>query len=444
MSPPGHRTGEFSMARDPTDPDNGLVAFMDYDDSNGIAGCATAHSQDGGRSWAPGAIPKKLDVPAFRPDPWVAFDPSGAAHQVCLHAAGVLYARSSDKGATWTEGAFLPKPEGASGVDKEVIFASSDGVVHVCGLMVPYETFGLAYWRSEDGGDTWNEPAIVAKGQHGCNGIAESPRGSLHLFLYQYALRVATPSDEYTAHTVSSHDGGLTWDPPQLVAHFPLPPAEILFHRSRSPTPPSPSFAADAWGHIFVAFDAWDDGARRVVPRLFRSSDSGASYQPLDAPDPVDAMCVQCNAIHSLPVFNNELGLLGLQVTLMAPARLTTQTVFYGSADRGETWSAPVTVGRTGPTESLAHPRTWVGREVETLPAVVRYASTGPQPAAESSVQWLVARAVPGPIHYQTGGDYWTLVDHPEGFLASWVDTAGGNGVAISSSIVSAASGGGE
>jgi hypothetical protein len=123
---------------------------------------------------------------------------------------GIYMVQSTDNGATWSPyvqafDGVLPRWDR---VDSPKVAITSDGVLH---LLVtrqaeqPYQSAGLYYLQSQDGGVTWSDPQNVSEGTIYWSDLVAYGQNTIHrLWQENDGLVVANLSQE-------SLDGGLTW-----------------------------------------------------------------------------------------------------------------------------------------------------------------------------------------------------------------------------------------
>lgn len=123
---------------------------------------APAYRAEDPKSWS---YPISLGSPAL--DLSLAFAADAQGH---LHAAfasmetfDVVYRRSDDGGKTWP--VWVDVPGGLRLSDEQTSFprltVDGKGRVHMVWTVIPWPGRAVVYARSDDGGDTWNEPQVI-------------------------------------------------------------------------------------------------------------------------------------------------------------------------------------------------------------------------------------------------------------------------------------------
>jgi hypothetical protein len=197
-----------------------------------------ASSSDGGETWSRVQVVHESDLAAsFNDKEWIGASPKGtlivawqkepamdslravdAALGVDADLGDIVFARSTDRGATWS----LPMrvSRGLHNNGTQVAF-TADGRGHM--LWVNYETSTLDYVASEDDGATWSAPRAVAKIQysgslprysriHTLPGLAASSAGQTLAATWHDAR-----NGDLDIYAVASADGGRTWGEPVRV-----------------------------------------------------------------------------------------------------------------------------------------------------------------------------------------------------------------------------------
>ncbi|MEZ4883303.1 MAG: DUF5011 domain-containing protein [Chitinophagales bacterium] len=133
--------------------------------TNAVNGLAFTYRQEGSTEWISTAIPVDLDATWAR-----AAADGNTIHVIACRfegefegiTAGVSYIRSTDAGDTWEEPILLPRMDEivpANGWSADTYFVDAkNGTVAV--VLGKYGS-DLIFYKSVDGGDTWNDPVIV-------------------------------------------------------------------------------------------------------------------------------------------------------------------------------------------------------------------------------------------------------------------------------------------
>jgi hypothetical protein len=221
---------EVVVAANPVDPKNLLGGGMlsprtvDPDGTMPPARDRAYYSMDGGYSWRSVVLPE-LEVDAGGGDPQVAFGRTGTAYYVGLgHQPDLqtLYVyRSKDGGQTWDHPAVL-----GGGMDHPQM-----AVDHTTGrfsgrVYVSYNGGGIYVFRSEDDGRSWIGPIQVARPNPNPGSLARITRNPLvlsdgGLFVPWVDFPILPPGDSapredrMTFLFATSNDGGSTFTPPQ-------------------------------------------------------------------------------------------------------------------------------------------------------------------------------------------------------------------------------------
>ena len=208
---------------------------------NGVILASDGHyrSADYGKTWATYGFPKnpRFDAIIAGWDP-VLVDPNSNGQHLYLtthfgknfiymeHKQMPLLSESFDAGATWTPYRGIPEFEGCNEVAlaynaKGEIVAAMRSTT----LMSPVnDQFDhLRYSWSEDGGQTWHPPKVIAVNGRHHPSMALLPDGRM---VMTYVVRQGYPDEDgryaYGVEAVVSDDGGHTWDTDHryLLAHW--------------------------------------------------------------------------------------------------------------------------------------------------------------------------------------------------------------------------------
>lgn len=228
--------------------------------NGGASGNLSAHSLDGGASWAIPSVSTTSDTGQAKfsrctggtaanggdferaTDPWVSFSPNGVAHQVALGindsnvANAVLTSRSSDKGANWEDPVVVKFDDRANFFnDKETLTAdpTDSRYVYVTWqrIVAPNEkasarageraaAFRSIAWfaRSDDNGASYDlvKPILDPgnKAQTIGNQIVVLPNGDLVMVFNLIRNVGANRNRGFTAAVMRSTDKGDTWSAP--------------------------------------------------------------------------------------------------------------------------------------------------------------------------------------------------------------------------------------
>jgi hypothetical protein len=155
---------------------DGLVLVGFIDERSGQR-CGYSVSRDGGKTWGKNFFVATSVSGGFMGDPGVAADDSGNLYIVCedygtsagTNSVGVMFAMSSDSGATWSPWRMVNKSE-----DKPWIAGARDGTVFLTWLGNPG-----GYRRSTDHGQTWESPISLGYLNHGT--MIAPASGNVHI-----------------------------------------------------------------------------------------------------------------------------------------------------------------------------------------------------------------------------------------------------------------------
>lgn len=440
VSEPGHRVSEFTVARSPANPEHLVVGAMDWDDQAGSIGCATASSWDAGRSWAQGEPVPGLDAPYARFDPWVTIDAQGRTHLQCMVFAeapvigdptssdpgSMLMHASSDDGATgWSNARPVPPREAGNSVDKDAIFAASDGTLYSCAT----EGLDLVVYQTDPVTSAWGpgKSLDVVLGLGGgfgnCNGFVESADGTVTLLWVGYLFPDA-PATRFG--TVATLDGGATWERATAVDELRYPEGiadrTARKYHALDPVLTWPILAVSPVSDaLFVSITMQESpGEGPFIAELYRSVDAGATYQRLSVPSLASLACAGCEPSRAL-VAVDDAGRVGVEVVMATrDGGLTRETWLLVSEDEGDTWLAPLRLSQTGPDRSWLDARTWQPADVSPYEREATWMVEHPSQAA--AVASYEAVRYDRQDHLRWGGDYWGFVGADNGFVAFWID----------------------
>lgn len=221
----------------------------------GLKPHASGWSRDRRLSFDPGA--SELPYNFARP---IAADGRGGVHVVWQDSRSgvpqVLGRRSLDGGVTWGPELRLSRrslPAGNPAV------AAAGGAVYAAWHGLRDGSLGILFRRSLDRGATWSREAALAFPPTGAaNPAIAAAAGRLHVV---WADRRHGQAEVYTRR---STDGGVTWEPEQLLSEVP--------YESWVPT-------VEAAGEaVYVAWVDYRDGNEEEYFR--RSTDGGATWEP--------------------------------------------------------------------------------------------------------------------------------------------------------------------
>jgi len=256
---------------------------------------AATRSLDAGLTWSAPIVIAELDLNAaprqFDDKEWIAVDDTGGAYDGHVYLlwqritfgttpfqSRMMFARSTDRGVTWSEPAYLTEPatSGQSMVD-----IGPDGEVY----LAYFRTNSLWLRKSTDGGATFADPVAIpslpwiggaipntraaqfrAFPQLLCDRSSGPHRGTL--YLVHASSAPGTPRYGGVALTKST-DGGATWSTPRFLF---TPTADAIL----------PSGAVDqTTGALTIAWLDRRDDPTNTLARLYamRSKDGGTTFE---------------------------------------------------------------------------------------------------------------------------------------------------------------------
>jgi hypothetical protein len=415
VSAPGHRTSEFTVARDPTNRTHLVAAAMDWDSADGIVQCAAFVSRNGGADWTtvpalPGHVSTHEDT-----DPWVAVDGRGHAWLTCTEGGtGLLLGESPDGGLTWNPAQVVP----TGGVPaKDSIGAFGDGELYLC-----FQQGGqLQVMHSLDGGTSWSQFGI-GNVQAGCNGIARGPDGATYV-LWQSGGQLEADNLNPAPPGVGlgiSTDGGRTWHATHIDDELGAAPPNM----QSAPQAAAPSLAvSNVTGTLFVAAQRYQNAetggvgtATQASALLVRSRDHGDTFQNLTLPRFPTEACTGCNEVHpTLAV--DDAGRLYLQVTLANGDDSHKEVWMAVSNDEGDSWLAFVSLAAYDPPP--VQPMNFVPDPAAILQDAKDIAQ---DPASAPAAAQARADAITWPLFHRDGGEYFGIATVPGAALGMWVE----------------------
>ncbi|HEY2031946.1 MAG TPA: sialidase family protein [Myxococcales bacterium] len=298
---------EPAIAADPRDPQHFCAAFQQDRIANGGAAAVIAScSFDGGHTWKRTTLPFSACTGgslARATDPWVSIGPDGTVHIIALGLDGfgpaksMLAARSTDGGRTWSTPIALQADTSEQFfMDKETITADPNDARFVYAVWDRFNgdtndpTTPAPNWftRSIDGGLSWEPPRIIAQTGPSFQGIGNQiavlPGGRLvNVFTFVDSVAVT-----FSLQAQVSDDHGGTWsDPIAITAERPTEVEDLKTQKFARTGDIVPAVAVDpATGALWVA---WGDTSSEQLAAvaLVRSDDGGVTWtQPLQLPEP--------------------------------------------------------------------------------------------------------------------------------------------------------------
>ncbi len=188
---------------------------------------------------------------------------------------GIYYTRSDDGGTTWTEAAVVFDAAAArwTMVDHPALAVDERGAIHTAWVRSPLPGNGLPdslyYARSTDSGKSWSEPTIIAEGNYDRPRLAATLTGQVHLFWNEVDGRTA-------AHQRWSSDGGETWSQDAQVRGFEQASSPLALAVDGAGRLYLLAAGAGEAGNPVLAYAAWD-GERWGAPESIAVPISRAS-----------------------------------------------------------------------------------------------------------------------------------------------------------------------
>jgi hypothetical protein len=246
----GNAETEPSIAVNPTSASN-IVGVWQQDrwSSGGSRGAVASYSFDGGESWQEAALPFTSCVQggltyARASDVWVSFGPDGTAYAAAIAlgqsgGSGVVAATSSDGGKRWTNAMEIIADGGNPRQffdDKSSVTAdpTSPGVAYAvwdrvesgggepdAGSRSGAPRASAYFAETVNGGKSWSSPRVITSADAGealGNQIVVDRRTGV---LYDFFDLINQPAGgrlSYSVDFVKSADGGATWSQPKTVA----------------------------------------------------------------------------------------------------------------------------------------------------------------------------------------------------------------------------------
>ena len=293
---------EPHLAVNPADPSHLLATWQQDRWSNGSArGVVTAASFDGGRTWAPRAMPfSRCGGGNFdrATDPWVAFGADGTAYSMGLATTGgsftagsvnaMLVSRSTDGGRTWGNPVALVTDTAPYFHDKNTITADPSDPRFAYAAWDRIEQGGYGptiFTRTTDRGATWEPVRVIfepgTSSQTLGNQVVALPGGTL-VNIFAHLQGGAGGSSVNTLKAVRSTDRGATWS-----AGIPI--ADLLSVGTRDTWSGSrvrdgsliPQAAAGPDGSVHLVWqDSRFSGGLRDEIAYSRSTDGGLTWSP--------------------------------------------------------------------------------------------------------------------------------------------------------------------
>ena len=272
---------------------------------------------------------------------------------------------SGDNGQTWQPLSIASFGHEVADAANPSITYGDDGTIYLAYRLVEVDHFEIRVSVSRDGGRTFKHLATVATGRHG---LWEPAIGWVGNELWVlYSSEEHAPKYPQVIALRRSTDGGITWEPEEIVARNP---------RSRD--------GMASWtlvdGTIYLAYEATDMSNPFVI-KMIRSTDGGRTwsqpavvYQPPDRTRRASAPALavlSCEGSSPAPLL-----VVAFQTdedSLWGVGDFFTDIKYVWSLDGGRTWS------RSYPALVTDWPDQWTGLTALANGAVVLLASSGDQ-----------------------------------------------------------------
>ncbi|RMG43521.1 MAG: exo-alpha-sialidase [Acidobacteria bacterium] len=340
----GDAANEPSIAIDPTDPNNIVIGWRQFDDvGSSFRQAGYAYSHDGGKTWT---FPGVLEPGQFRSDPVLDADSNGVFYYYSLSSTtNAEMFISRDKGVTW-EG-----PIPAQGGDKNWLTVDTTGLPSD-GFLYPIWNSqftccapGTDHGRSIDGGYTYQGPwASPVNFRPKWGTIAVGPDAEVyftganlsatgHVILRSDSLKDGTNGSPKFELAKSIDLGGTTSSGGTPNPGGLLGQVWVAVDRSNGPSR----------GYVYVLASVDPPGADPMSVHLVRSTDGGQTWSaPIQVDDDPTGTSYQWFGTLSvapdgrLDVVWND--------TRSDPSGVISELYYAYSTDHGETWSAGIPV----------------------------------------------------------------------------------------------------
>ena len=318
--------------------------------------CKTYATTDGGVSWVDSSFREQVEFGGG--DPQVAFGLHGTAYFTAIALVkddvgsprgGLFFYRSEDGGKTWEKPANLGYSYDHEVMTVDHSFGKYSGRIYVSVLYGPYPEYTVGVFRSDDDGRTFTGPVDAASGKRvlGINtakNIVLLSDGTLALPYTDFEYDEAKAKNAHSSNIwiVTSADGAVTFSQPAKVGVQEINP---------DPKAPLfqfwPSLAVDTTGafkdRLYMVWTDYRSGAYRLV--FSYSSDRGKTWS--SARPIVDDVPSWVSQYQPELAVNKD-GVLA--ITWFDTRNASNHEnkeydeYFAASADGGETFTAPVRV----------------------------------------------------------------------------------------------------
>jgi photosystem II stability/assembly factor-like uncharacterized protein len=306
-------------------------------------------SKDGGRTWSDG-VPLCACKGSGQYDPIIEVVPdTGDVYAVYMNGYNVVFIRSTDHGATWSEP--VPTYGRVAWNDKPVMTSSADGRDVYVSWNGPN---GGDPWiaQSHDGGRTWDQTRVVRSKRYFFaydatvtpDGTVVFSEGSL-----TYTAPGANPEGVVQQHALVSHDAGATW---LNVVVDTVPVGEPCADCRADYYLGHSGVSVDATGRLVFAYDAArrPAGMQRIYVRT--STDEGDTWSRRTALSPRRE---QASSPNVEATGDGDVRLVFMR-TSHAGDLDRWNAWFRSSTDGGRTWSSPVRISDSPTGADYKHP----------------------------------------------------------------------------------------
>jgi hypothetical protein len=276
----GDAANEPSMAIDPTNPDNIVIGWRQFDTvTSNFRQAGIAYSHDGGETWT---FPGVLEPGQFRSDPVLAADTQGVFHYYSLSTTtNAEMFVSVDKGVTWTG------PISAFGGDKTWIAADTTGGTgtdHVYAIWNSQFTCcppNTDFTRTTDGSQSFDGPyAMPSKPKWGTVDVAPDgtvlvvgTRLSSSAYPVPHLLVSSSNAQDATRTPAFDQVSGITLGGETITGGTPNPGGlmgQVWVAADRS--------GSSTAGNIYVLGSVDPGGSDPLDVMFSRSEDGGATF----------------------------------------------------------------------------------------------------------------------------------------------------------------------
>jgi hypothetical protein len=198
-------------------------------------------------------------VTASRPD--ILVDANGVLHVIYAvplnQERGIYYTRSEDGGDSWADPVTVFDAEGAGWAmaDHPALAMSPAGRLHAVwsrgAVGGPFPPEAVVYARSTDGGASWSEPTTMAEGAYGWPAVVAPLAGRVHLLW-------GDVSDGRSWTHRRSLDGGRSWEYQQQVRGLRGVPGPLGVTSDGAGTLHVVGLVDDGTGPATVRYTTWD------------------------------------------------------------------------------------------------------------------------------------------------------------------------------------------